>query len=50
MKGYLVLKNPEKLFPTGVMGEPQLASKEFGEKANIVIIDRLVEMISKMTD
>lgn len=45
---FVVLKNPEKLFPSGVMGEPQLASREFGEKANKVIVDRLVEIIRKM--
>ena len=45
---FMVLKNPEKLFPTGVMGEPQLASREFGEKANEVIVNRLVELIRKM--
>ncbi len=45
---FMILKHPEKYFPTGVMGDPQLASKEFGEKANEVIIDRLVEMIQNM--
>ncbi len=47
---FMVLKHPERYFPTGVMGEPQLASKEFGEKANVIIIDRLVELIEKMVE
>jgi len=47
---FRVLKHPEKYFPTGVMGEPQLATKEFGEKANKVIVDRLAEMITGMVN
>jgi len=47
---FMVLKNPEQYFPTGVMGDPQLASKEFGERANEVIIDKLAEMIQKMVE
>lgn len=47
---FMVLKNPEKLFPKGVMGEPQLASREFGEKANDIIVDTLAEMIRKMVE
>ncbi|KYK27628.1 MAG: hypothetical protein AYK23_02230 [Candidatus Proteinoplasmatales archaeon SG8-5] len=47
---YRVLRNPEKYFPSGVMGEPLLATKEFGENANQVIVERLVELIEKMVD
>lgn len=47
---FRVLKHPEKHFPTGVMGDPQLATKEFGEKANKVIVERLAELIQKMVD
>ncbi len=47
---FRVLKHPEKHFPSGVMGEPQLASKEFGEKANRIIAERLTELIKKMVD
>jgi creatinine amidohydrolase len=47
---FRVLKHPEKHFPTGIMGDPQLASKEFGEKANKIIAERLVELIIKMVE
>ncbi len=47
---FMVLRNPEQYFPTGVMGDPQLASKEFGERANEVIIDRLVVLIQNMVE
>ena len=45
---FRILKNPEKYFPSGVMGDPQLASREFGEKANRIIIDKLAELIESM--
>ena len=45
---YRVLRDYEKYFPDGVMGDPQLATKEFGEKANRIIIDELVELMRKM--
>jgi creatinine amidohydrolase len=47
---FRVLKHPEKHFPSGVMGEPQLATKEFGENANKVIVVKLTELIQKMVD
>ncbi len=47
---FRILKHPERYFPSGVMGEPQLANREFGEKANRVIVERLVELIRKMVD
>lgn len=47
---FRVLKHPEKYFPTGVMGDPQLANKEFGENANKIIVDRLAELIQKMVE
>ncbi len=47
---FRVLKHPEKYFPSGIMGDPQLASKEFGERANELIVERLVELIRKMVE
>ena len=47
---YRVEKDSEKYFPDGVMGDPQLASKEFGEKANLIIIDKLAELIMAMVN
>jgi creatinine amidohydrolase len=45
---YRVIKDAEKYFPDGVMGDPQLANKEFGEKANRIIIDELAILIQAM--
>ena len=47
---FRVLKHPEKYFPTGVMGDPQLANREFGERANKIIADKLAELIEKMVE
>ena len=47
---YRVMKDSEKYFPDGVMGDPQLANREFGEKANRIIVDELAELIRKMVD
>ncbi len=47
---FRVLKHPERFFPSGVMGDPQLANKEFGERANKIIVERLVELIKKMVE
>lgn len=47
---YRVLRNPEKYFPSGVMGEPLLATKEFGAKANSIIVEKLVELIERMVE
>ncbi len=47
---YRVMKDSEKFFPDGVMGDPQLANREFGEKANRIIVDELAELIRKMRD
>ena len=47
---YRVEKDSEKYFPDGVMGDPQLASKEFGVKANKIIVDELAGLIEKMAD
>ncbi|MBA3046211.1 MAG: creatininase family protein [Candidatus Thermoplasmatota archaeon] len=47
---YRVMRDAQKYFPDGVMGDPQLANKEFGEKANGIIIDELVDIIRMMVD
>ena len=44
---FLVEARPEKRFPSGVMGDPTLASAEIGRRANEHIVDRLVEILSK---
>ena len=45
---YRVMQDAEKYFHDGVMGDPQLANKEFGDKANRIIIDELVGLVQKM--
>ena len=42
---FMVLKHPEKLFPTGVMGYPSQASTEKGERLNEYILDELEKML-----
>ncbi len=45
---FLVLSDPEKYFPTGVLGNPTNASKEKGEEINDYIINELVKLIEEM--
>lgn len=47
-KPYRVEKDAEKYFPDGVMGDPQLATEEFGHKANKIIIDELADLVRRM--
>ena len=44
---FLVEAHPEKRFPTGVMGDPRLASAEIGRRANAWIVERLVEVLGQ---
>lgn len=45
---FMVLKNPEKYFPSGVMGDPSNASKEKGKEINDYIINELIKLIEDM--
>jgi creatinine amidohydrolase len=45
---YMVLSDPEKYFPTGVMGDPTGASKVKGDQINDYIIKELVKLIKNM--
>ena len=47
---FRVLKHPEKHFPSGVMGDPTLATKEKGEEFNRAIVDRLCELVEGMVE
>ncbi|MDO9537910.1 MAG: creatininase family protein [Thermoplasmata archaeon] len=47
---YRIMRDAQKYFPDGVMGDPQLANKEFGEKANKIIIDELTDIVRKMVE
>jgi creatinine amidohydrolase/Fe(II)-dependent formamide hydrolase-like protein len=44
----MVLQDPEKYFPTGVMGDPKGASKPKGDQINDYIIKELVKLIKDM--
>lgn len=44
---FLVEPHPERHFPTGVMGDPTLASAALGRAANRWIADRLVEVLQQ---
>jgi len=44
---FLVEAHPEKHFPSGVMGDPTLASAEMGRKANAHIVERLAGILGK---
>lgn len=44
---FRVEADPERHFPTGVMGDPTLASAALGRAANRWIADRLVEVLSQ---
>ncbi len=45
---YRILRNPEKYFPTGVMGDPTAANTELGERMNKLVIDELKRLIVEM--
>jgi len=47
---FRVLKHPERHFPSGVMGDPALATKEKGEEFNSAIVDRLCELVERMVE
>jgi creatinine amidohydrolase len=45
---FMVLQDPEKYFPTGVMGDPKGASKPKGDQINDYIVKELVKLINNM--
>lgn len=45
---YRILPDAERYFPDGVMGDPQLATREFGEKANRIISEELARLVREM--
>ncbi|UCE38042.1 MAG: creatininase family protein [Thermoplasmata archaeon] len=47
---FMVLPDPEKYFPSGVMGDPRDASKEKGNEINDFIINELVKLIEDMRE
>jgi creatinine amidohydrolase len=45
---FQILSNPEKYFPSGIMGDPTKANKEKGERLNNYVVDKLVKLIEAM--
>lgn len=43
-----IVPHPEKYFPSGVMGDPTIASKERGEKINNYIIEQIVKLVKQL--
>jgi len=45
---YMVLPDPEKHFPTGVMGgDPSKATEEFGKEMNDLVIQKLLDLVKQ---
>ncbi|MBU2564980.1 MAG: creatininase family protein [Candidatus Thermoplasmatota archaeon] len=45
---YHILRNPEKYFPEGIIGDPSIASKEKGEKITNFVVNEIVKLIKEM--
>lgn len=45
-----IIPDPEKYFPSGVMGDPTIASKEMGKKINEHIISQIVKLVINLKD
>lgn len=43
---YMVLPNPEKHFPTGVMGDPKSASAESGKRIDDYVVEELCRLVA----
>ncbi len=44
---YRIVTDPERWFPSGVMGDPSAASLELGEKLNTVVVEGLTRLIKE---
>lgn len=49
-RDFMILPDPEKLFPTGVAGDPRRASADIGRKIDDFILRRLIHLIKKNLD
>jgi creatinine amidohydrolase len=45
---YHILRNPEKYFPEGIIGDPSIASKNKGEKITNFVVNEIVRLIKEM--
>jgi creatinine amidohydrolase len=45
---YRILPDPEKYFPSGIMGDPTKADEKKGERLNEYVVEKLVELIKTL--
>jgi creatinine amidohydrolase len=50
MPRFEVVTDPERYFPSGVMGDPTLASEDKGKLLNTYIIDQVAKLVKELTD
>jgi len=43
-----VVPDPERYFPSGVMGDPTIASSEKGQKINEYVIEQIVKLVKEL--
>ncbi len=43
-----IVPNPERYFPSGVMGDPTIASAEKGQKINDYVIEQIVKLVEEL--
>jgi len=43
-----IVPDPERYFPSGVMGDPTIASTEKGQKINEYVIDQIVKLVKEL--
>jgi creatinine amidohydrolase len=43
-----IVADPERYFPTGVMGDPTIASAEKGQKINEYVIEQIVKLVKEL--
>ncbi|WGM88610.1 MAG: creatininase family protein [Candidatus Bathyarchaeum tardum] len=43
-----ITSNPQKYFPSGVMGDPTIATTEIGQKINDYVIEQISELVEKL--
>lgn len=46
-KAFVVMPNPESMFPTGISGDPRHASAELGKKIDDFVLKRLIRLIDE---
>ena len=50
MPRFEIVPDPEKYFPTGVIGDPTQATKPKGKKLNDYVIEQLIKLVNELRD